>query len=149
MKTRLLLALTIILTATSYGMDQATIMISKVLDESSRDTRDMLLKHGDSSETLHVDRNIIISDKDIVEATLIEGDHPAVRIRLTEEGKKKFAELTKESINKRLALVLDDQLVSAPVVRAEITGGVLDISGNMTREFAEKVVQTIQKNQKG
>lgn len=124
-------------------------MISKVLDEPNRDTCDMVLKHGDSSETVHVDRNIIISDKDIVEATLIESDYPAVRITLTEEGKKKFSELTKESINKRLAVVLDDHLVSAPVVRAEITGGVLDISGNMTREFAEKVVQTIQKNQKG
>lgn len=65
---------------------------------------------------------------------------PSVGIEFTPDGAKKFAEITKRNINKPLAIFLDDQLVSAPNVQQEITGGQAVISGNFTVEEAKRLV---------
>ena len=46
---------------------------------------------------------------------------PYVSLEFTEEGKQLFAEATKNNIGKQIAIVLDDEIVSAPVVNTEIT----------------------------
>lgn len=48
---------------------------------------------------------------------------PAVSIRFNNEGARQFGDLTKESIGSQMAIVLDDTIVSAPVIQAHITGG--------------------------
>ncbi len=151
MKIRTLLKFMVSLLVTSYGFSQTTIKISRVFAESKSNTSQMVLKQRDSTETLHVDRNIAISNFDIAEAVLIEKDSTSIRLTLTEEGKIKFANLTKESINKRLAVVINDRLVSAPKVMAEISGGSFEITGARTekfKEFAEEIVDTIGRKQK-
>lgn len=65
---------------------------------------------------------------------------PSVGIEFTPQGAKKFAEITKRNINKPLAIFLDDQLVSAPNVQQEITGGQAVISGNFTVDDAKRLV---------
>jgi len=54
---------------------------------------------------------------------------PVVSIRFNNAGKEKFAALTKANINKRLAIVLDNKIVSAPTVSTEIGSGEAIISG--------------------
>jgi len=150
MKTLLAFALSAVLTGTSFAGDHSTIVLSKVFAEATPDTREMILKSDSSSETLHVDRNAALDDKDIAETALIEGGQAVgVRITLTQEGKRKFAELTKESIGKRVAIIVKDQVISAPHVIAEITGGSMDIAGAFTKESAEKIVQEIQQAKNG
>ncbi|TSC87803.1 MAG: preprotein translocase subunit SecD [Microgenomates group bacterium Gr01-1014_16] len=65
---------------------------------------------------------------------------PSVGIEFSPDGGKKFAEITKRNINKPLAIFLDDQLVSAPNVQQEITGGQAVISGNFTVDDAKRLV---------
>ncbi len=50
------------------------------------------------------------------------------------EGKEKFEELTSKNLNKQIAIVLNEQVVSAPLVRSVITEGVVQISGNFSEE---------------
>lgn len=64
---------------------------------------------------------------------------PVVAISFTEEGGKKFAEITKRSVGKPLAIFLDDKIVSAPIVQEEITGGKAVISGNFTLDSAKNL----------
>lgn len=64
---------------------------------------------------------------------------PEVGIDFTSEGAKKFGEITKRSIGKPLAIFLDDELVSAPIVQAEILGGSAVISGNFSLDDAKKL----------
>jgi preprotein translocase subunit SecD len=64
---------------------------------------------------------------------------PGVTIEFTEEGSKKFAELTKRNIGKQLPIVLDGQVVTAPVVQTEITTGPALISGQFTTEQAKQL----------
>lgn len=64
---------------------------------------------------------------------------PSVSIEFNEEGSKKFEEITSRNIGKPLAIVLDQDLVSAPVVNEKIVGGVAQISGSFTVEEANKL----------
>lgn len=62
---------------------------------------------------------------------------PQVEITFTPEGAKKFAEITKRNIGLPLAIFLDEELVSAPVVNQEIIGGVAVITGQFSVEEAK------------
>lgn len=64
---------------------------------------------------------------------------PQVAIEFTDAGAKKFAEITKRNIGKPLAIFLDNQPVSAPIVEQEILGGSAVISGNFTTEVAKEL----------
>ncbi|MCM8757858.1 MAG: protein translocase subunit SecD, partial [Candidatus Omnitrophica bacterium] len=59
-----------------------------------------------------------------------------VAIEFSPEGAKKFAEITKNNIGKRLAIILDGKLQSAPVIKEEIPSGQAVITGKFTPERA-------------
>lgn len=65
---------------------------------------------------------------------------PTVGIEFNAEGEALFAKLTKENVGKTIAIYLDGQPISAPVVREEIKSGKAEISGNFTREEAKTLV---------
>ncbi len=67
---------------------------------------------------------------------------PVVSFRLTKEGSKEFGRLTGASINRRLAIVLDDTVISAPTIRARITDSGI-IEGQFTREEANDLSITL------
>lgn len=52
-----------------------------------------------------------------------EGNRPVVSLQFKREGAELFRRLTANSIKKRMAIVLDDSVESAPVIQAEIGGG--------------------------
>ena len=54
----------------------------------------------------------------------------AVSLTLTRNGKTKFAEATKANVGKQIAIVYDDQVLSAPNVNEEISGGKAQINRN-------------------
>jgi len=64
---------------------------------------------------------------------------PAVSISFSKEGGEKFASLTEKNLGKPLAILLDDQLVSAPIVREKITGGSAQISGDFSLDEAKNL----------
>lgn len=63
--------------------------------------------------------------------------NPQVSIEFNSDGAKKFQEITKRNVGKPLAIFLDNQLVSAPIVQAEIIGGNAVINGTFTAESAK------------
>jgi preprotein translocase subunit SecD len=62
---------------------------------------------------------------------------PVIAFTLTPEGAKRFAELTSENVGRRLAIVLDGVVESAPVIKGRIGGGKGIIEGNFTAEDAK------------
>lgn len=68
---------------------------------------------------------------------------PIVIIEFSKEGEELFAKLTKENIDKRLAIYLDGAPISAPTVREEITSGRAQISGQFTPKEAKVLVQRL------
>lgn len=57
---------------------------------------------------------------------------PLVTFRLDKEGARRFGDMTQANIGRPLAIVLDDQVITAPVIRSAITGGSGEISGSFT-----------------
>ena len=66
-----------------------------------------------------------------------------VELQLTDEGAKKFADATEENIGKRILIIYDDQVISAPTVQSHITGGTAQITGMSGREEAENLASSI------
>ncbi len=68
---------------------------------------------------------------------------PYVALEFNDEGKARFAEATKNNIGKRIAIVMDDEIISAPVVQAAITDGHASITGQFSGESAEELASLI------
>lgn len=64
---------------------------------------------------------------------------PVVSLEFNPEGTKKFADITTRNIGKPVAIVLDNNLVTAPTVQTAITDGRAIISGNFTVEAAKNL----------
>jgi preprotein translocase subunit SecD len=66
-----------------------------------------------------------------------QNKQPLVAIELSDEGAKKFADLTSKNIGRRIAITLDGQELTNPVVQQAITGGRATISGSQSLEEAK------------
>jgi preprotein translocase subunit SecD len=70
-------------------------------------------------------------------------NEPAVHLRLDGQGARIFQEVTRENVNKRMAILLIEkgkgEVITAPVIRSEIPGGRVQISGRMTTTEAADV----------
>ncbi len=65
--------------------------------------------------------------------------NPQVSVEFNSEGAKLFEEITQRNVGKRLAIFLDDLLISAPVVNEPISGGKAVISGGFTLNEAKEL----------
>ncbi len=68
---------------------------------------------------------------------------PTVGITFNTEGKVLFAKITKENIGQVLAIFLDGQPITTPVIRSEITDGKAQISGNFDTKSAQQLVRDL------
>ena len=67
----------------------------------------------------------------------------AVSLTLTDEGKTKFADATEANVGKQIAIVYDNQILSAPKVNEAITGGQAQITGMSSVEEAQNLASYI------
>ena len=93
---------------------------------------------GEKSVPYVIYKRIGVSGEQLVDAnpSMDQNNQPVVSIRFDTSGARKFGELTSKNVGKRFAIVLDGEVISAPVVREAITGGSGQISGNFTFESA-------------
>lgn len=68
-----------------------------------------------------------------------KSNYPVINFTLNAEGSKKFADYTGANVGKRLAIVLDNKVYSAPSINERIGGGSGQISGAFTQEEARDV----------
>ncbi len=67
----------------------------------------------------------------------------AVSIKFKGEGVQRFADMTADNINKSIAIILDNVVVSAPVVNQSIESGEAVISGSFQKEEADELVSLL------
>lgn len=65
---------------------------------------------------------------------------PVVSLRFTKEGADMFAEITERNVGRPLPVVLDNEIITQPVVQEVITGGSAQISGDFTLDEAKNLV---------
>lgn len=84
-----------------------------------------------------------LTGSDIMDASLVQGAsldrRPVVSLRMTGTGGKRFAQVTGDNVNKRLAIVLDNEVVSAPTITEKIPNGQATINLGSSQGFNEMV----------
>jgi hypothetical protein len=101
---------------------------------------------GQDSEKFWVRPEAIITSDMVADARASENKYiraPEIEIRLTDEGRIRFAAATRQYVGRRFAIVLDGKVISAPMVQSAISGGAAEITGNFTPESADALAQSI------
>jgi preprotein translocase subunit SecD len=95
---------------------------------------------------LIVKRQVILTGENLTDAQPgfdSQTQEPAVHLSLDAKGTRIFKDVTRENVGKRMAILLFEkgkgEVVTAPVIRTEIGGGRVQISGRMTTEEANDV----------
>src|SRR5204862_2848327 len=86
-----------------------------------------------------IERRVMVSGEDLVDAQPgfdQRTREPIVSFRFNNAGGRRFAQVTQENVGKPFAIVLDNEVISAPVIREPILGGSGQISGNFTVQAA-------------
>jgi len=110
-----------------------------ITDQDSSDFGSEKMFFEDGSEEAIVSKRIILSGDNLIDANPrmdTQTNQTVVTFSMDRLGTKKFAKATIDGVGKRLAIILDNKIISAPVIRESITGGNGQISGNFTFQSA-------------
>ena len=94
---------------------------------------------SENGENLNVSKRIIMSGENLIDAQPNinnQNNEPTVSFSLDRLGAQKFGRATTDNVGKRLAIVLDGEIVSAPSINEPITTGSGMISGNFSFQEA-------------
>ncbi len=92
---------------------------------------------GGSQQYIVVKKRVMVSGDTLTDSQPTFQDGAAVvSFKFDSAGARRFGEATKENVGKRFAIVLDNKVISAPVIREAILGGQGIISGNFTVQSA-------------
>ena len=105
-----------------------------------------------ATKTLYVQKKVLLDQTDLMSASVITNQpagKPWIQITFTDAGAKQFAKVTHQNIGKRLAIIIDGRLYSAPTIRSEIRDGKAQITGNFSEQeandLAAKINQSVTK----
>ncbi|MDP3298253.1 MAG: protein translocase subunit SecD [Thermodesulfovibrionia bacterium] len=70
-------------------------------------------------------------------------NEPTISIAFNSEGKKRFEQITGANVQKRLAIILDKNVYSAPVIKQKISGGKAQIEGAFSMEEAKDLANVL------
>jgi len=86
-----------------------------------------------------IEKRVLVSGGDLTDAQPgfdQRTSEPIVSFRFNTSGARKFAQATQENVGRPFAIILDNEVISAPVIREPILGGSGQISGNFTVQQA-------------
>ncbi|MFT7596511.1 MAG: preprotein translocase subunit SecD [Paracoccaceae bacterium] len=83
----------------------------------------------------------VVTGEELIDAqpAFDQNGRPAVNFRFNTTGARKFGDYTRDNINSPFAIVLDDEVISAPVIQSHIPGGSGIITGRFTVEESTKL----------
>lgn len=99
--------------------------------------RNVIYPSIDEEDVFYVlERSPVVSGEDLVDAqpAFDQNGRPAVNFRFNVTGARKFGDYTAENIGSPFAIVLDEEVISAPVIQDHIPGGSGIITGNFSVE---------------
>jgi preprotein translocase subunit SecD len=100
---------------------------------------EMMPSRDNAGQPVPVERRVIVEGEDLVDAQPAfdqQTAQPIVNFRFNVRGAQRFAQATSAGVGRLLAIVLDNEVISAPRIQTPITGGQGQISGNFTVQQA-------------
>lgn len=83
-----------------------------------------------------------LTGADVADASVVFSQvdgSPGVGIEFTKDGAQKFEKLTEENVGKAIPILLDNQVISAPIVQEKISGGNAQITGGFDLDTAKQM----------
>ncbi len=115
----------------------ANLTFRLVSDEDAFGTE--LMSFESSSDELSISKRVIVSGDNLLNAKPAHdnrSNQALVNFSFDRVGAKKFGRATTDNVGKRLAIILDNKIISAPVINEPILGGNGQITGNFTFQSA-------------
>ncbi len=97
---------------------------------------------AENSQPYLIEKRVVVSGEDLTDAQPgfdQRTSEPIVTFRFNSNGARRFAQATQENVGRPFAIVLDNEVISAPVIREPILGGSGQISGSFTVESANRL----------
>lgn len=109
------------------------------LKQRTRDGRERI-------EEVEVRKRAEMTGSSIKNATVVHDNlgQPEVYFTLNSQGTKRFAEITRENVHQRLAIVLDGELYSAPIIQTPIETGSGQITGQFDKQEAFELADLLE-----
>jgi preprotein translocase subunit SecD len=89
-----------------------------------------------------IEKRVVVSGGDLVDAQPAfdqRTNEPVVSMRFNASGSRRWAQATTENVGRPFAIILDNEVISAPVIREPIIGGSSQISGSFTVQSANEL----------
>ncbi|TMV13275.1 protein translocase subunit SecD [Arenibacterium halophilum] len=113
-------------------------VVSRGTDPDARaGTGNKLVPSLDEEGTYYtIESNPVVTGEELTDAqpAFDQNGRPAVNFRFNTSGARKFGDYTRDNIGQPFAIVLDDEVISAPVIQSHIPGGSGIITGRFTVE---------------
>ncbi|HOW12973.1 MAG TPA: protein translocase subunit SecD [Candidatus Pacearchaeota archaeon] len=112
-------------------------------------TNNLSLEDIENQQILYTDpyfKSTNLTGKYLKKAELVFDQNtqkPMILLHFTDEGSRVFAELTEKNVGKKLAIYVDGNILSAPVVQEKISGGNAQITGEFTIKEAQELVRNL------
>jgi preprotein translocase subunit SecD len=112
--------------------------------EQAQDARpqDSEILDGEGGQKFLIEKRVLVSGADLTDAQPgfdQQSGQPDVNFRFNSSGARKFADVTTANVGKPFAIVLDNKVISAPVIQQPITAGQGQITGNFTVQSATEL----------
>ncbi|MFG1430927.1 protein translocase subunit SecD [Xanthobacter sp. V2C-8] len=121
----------------SFRMVDQSVSPEQALEGRAPPDSDVL--YGQDGRPYLVEKQVRVSGEDLVDAQPgfdPQSREPIVSFRFNSNGARRFAATTQDAVGRPFAIVLDNQVISAPVIREPILGGSGQISGSFTVQQA-------------
>jgi preprotein translocase subunit SecD len=125
-----------------FRMVDTTVPADQALQGRAPPDSDLLMSSTSPKTPYVIKKQILVSGGDLTDAQPgfdQRSGEPIVSFRFNTSGSRKFAQATSENVGQPFAIVLDNEVISAPVIREPITGGSGQISGSFTVQAANEL----------
>jgi len=96
----------------------------------------------DFNKKFYLHPEVLCNNDDFLNVNVIEwNDEYAIEVEFTESGRARWADITGNNIGKHIAILVNDELVTCPVIRAKIDQGLAIINGGFSEKEAEDLVK--------
>ncbi|MCO6178097.1 protein translocase subunit SecDF [Ciceribacter sp. RN22] len=123
----------------TFHMVDMSMPVEEAINGRPPASSEVLYSMDDPAVPYLVEKRALVSGENLVDAQATfnqQTNEPVVSFRFDSKGAQRFAQATQQNVGRPFAIVLDDQVISAPVIREPIVGGSGQISGGFSVEGA-------------
>jgi len=126
----------------TFQMVDQTMPVQEALNGRAPAGSTVLYSHDDPPVPYLIEDRVIVSGENLVDAQATfdqRTSEAVVSFRFDAKGAARFGQATQQNVGRLFAIILDNQVISAPQIREPILGGTGQISGSFTTESANNL----------